>query len=543
MPARLPPDRPLRQPPPGRSPSTAFTLVELLVVIAIIAALVAILLPAVQGAREAARRIQCANNLYQLGRAIHLYHDVNKKLPVTTTAAPSEGGRCGKGFSSWLAHLLPQIEETALHDSIDFSIGMMDQCNQRSGYDFQRLTISATHPNAVAAATRVSLFVCPSDTNGTRQSDAVGSALPAPGSYAGNIGWVMGSTGIEGTTPPIGVHNGALPVISPQQPASWQVDRIRFKDFSDGLSQTALVAERRIGSGEVIRNSRGISGCAAVVLRWRRGGDAVAAGLGGLLRRLGPWRRGLLRAPRPGLDQRLDAGRQSLHARDADQRPQLPPLRRRGNRREHGHPQQPAPGRRQRAVRRWPGRVRLRKHRHAGLVERRHPQRRRGPQAGIVMQTGRSDRPLPRLGPGMLLAALLAAGLTVSLAAGCGRSGSLSGPEAVAELSSVVGELPAGLEVIAHRRQAADSSRQLWVLRADAPWQPLPEKPGHHHRLDDVSLVSNIAAITLGRLDAGEPVPKSCTCSAWSLPGGGSLRLHAGRTDQGWYGILEQIGQ
>jgi hypothetical protein len=159
------------------------------------------------------------------------------------------------------------------------------------------------------------------------------------------------------------------------------------------------------------------------------------------------------------------------------------------------------------------------------------------------MQTGRSDRPLPRLGPGMLLAALLAAGLTVSLAAGCGRSGSLSGPEAVAELSSVVGELPAGLEVIAHRRQAADSSRQLWVLRADAPWQPLPEKPGHHHRLDDVSLVSNIAAITLGRLDAGEPVPKSCTCSAWSLPGGGSLRLHAGRTDQGWYGILEQIGQ
>jgi prepilin-type processing-associated H-X9-DG protein len=216
-------------------------------------------LPAVQSAREAARRIQCANNLYQLGRAIHSYHDANKKLPVTTTAAPSEAGRCGKGFYSWLAHLLPQLEETALHDSIDFSVGMMDQCNQRSSYDFQRLTISATHPNAAAAATRVSMFVCPSDTNGTRQSDAVGSALPAPGSYAGNIGWVMGSTGIEGTTPSVGAHNGALPVVNPQQPAPWQVERIRFKDFSDGLSQTALVAERRIGSGEVIRNSRGIS--------------------------------------------------------------------------------------------------------------------------------------------------------------------------------------------------------------------------------------------------------------------------------------------
>jgi hypothetical protein len=150
-----------------------------------------------------------------------------------------------------------------------------------------------------------------------------------------------------------------------------------------------------------------------------------------------------------------------------------------------------------------------------------------------------TDRTPPRLGPGMLLATVLAVGL----AAGCGRDGSLSGPEALAELATVVGELPAGLEVVAHRRQAADSTRQLWVLRGDAPWQPLPRKPAHEHRLDDLSLVSNIAAITLGRLDAGEPVPKSCTCSGWSLPGGGSLRLHAGRTDQGWYGILEQIGQ
>lgn len=157
------------------------------------------------------------------------------------------------------------------------------------------------------------------------------------------------------------------------------------------------------------------------------------------------------------------------------------------------------------------------------------------------MHTGPADRmPPPRPCSGLLLAALL----IVGLAAGCGREVSLSGPEAVAELATVVGgDLPAGLEVVAHRRQGADSTRQLWILRADAPWQPLPEKPGHHHRLDDVSLVSNIAAITLGRLDAGEPVPKSCTCSAWSLPGGGSLRLHAGRTDQGWYGILEQIGQ
>ena len=153
------------------------------------------------------------------------------------------------------------------------------------------------------------------------------------------------------------------------------------------------------------------------------------------------------------------------------------------------------------------------------------------------MHISRTDRAPPRLG------LLVAAVLTAVVAAGCGRDESLSGPEAVAELVAVVGELPDGLEVVAHRRQAAAAPRQLWILRGDAPWQPRPDKPGHHHRLDDTSLVSNIAAITLGRLDAGEPVPMSCTCSAWSLPGGGSLRLHAGRTDQGWYGILEQIGE
>lgn len=134
-----------------------FTLVELLVVIAIIGTLIGLLLPAVQSAREAARRIQCVNNLHQLGRGLHAYHDARKRLPVTTTAAPSQGGTCGKGFYSWLAELLPQLEETALHDSINFSIGMMDQCNLSSSDAYQSLTISSGHPNARAAATRVSL--------------------------------------------------------------------------------------------------------------------------------------------------------------------------------------------------------------------------------------------------------------------------------------------------------------------------------------------------------------------------------------------------
>lgn len=262
MPALLQPiDSPLPadprpRPMPGQQAARlrvgGFTLVELLVVIAIVATLIGLLLPAVQGAREAARRMQCANNLHQLGRGLHVYHDAHKRLPVTTTAAPSQAGGCGKGFYSWLAELLPQVEETALHDSIDFSVGMMDQCNLSSTSAYQTLTISTHHPNARAAATRVSLFLCPSDGNGSLTSDAVGSALAAPGSYAGNIGWVRGSTGIDGTTGPLAKHNGAFPIANPRAPRNWHAEKISFKDFTDGLSQTAVVAERRIASNDAV---------------------------------------------------------------------------------------------------------------------------------------------------------------------------------------------------------------------------------------------------------------------------------------------------
>jgi prepilin-type N-terminal cleavage/methylation domain-containing protein/prepilin-type processing-associated H-X9-DG protein len=245
---------------PHRQPH-GFTLVELLVVIAIIAVLIGLLLPAVQSVREAARRIHCGNNLHQIGLAIHAYHDLSKRLPVTLTGAESGAGGCGKGFSSWLAHVLPFMEQTSLFDSIDFTRGMMDTCNLVTypGFDYQRLTISANHPNAQAAATRVGTYLCPSDTNGWLDTDAIGSARPAPGSYAGNLGWAMGSTGITGGSPAVAKHNGGLPVANPRTAAEWHVNPISFRDFTDGLSQTALVAERRIGSGAVIRNSRGMS--------------------------------------------------------------------------------------------------------------------------------------------------------------------------------------------------------------------------------------------------------------------------------------------
>src|SRR5262245_53697904 len=104
-----------------------FTLVELLVVIAIIGVLVALLLPAVQSAREAARRTQCSNNLKQLGIAFHNYHDVAGRLPCNINRVVINLGAGGqltndRNQASLLVNLLPYVEQRSLYDQINFSL-------------------------------------------------------------------------------------------------------------------------------------------------------------------------------------------------------------------------------------------------------------------------------------------------------------------------------------------------------------------------------------------------------------------------------------
>lgn len=136
---------------PRRNVFRAFTLVELLVVIAIIGILIALLLPAVQAAREAARRMQCSNNMKQFGVALHNYHDVAKAFPASRSYLR------GGDQTTWSAHvqLLPYMEQTARYDAIVAS-GLTD-----------------TWTAHVCLEDQIPTFLCPSDSGGKSMPYAV----------------------------------------------------------------------------------------------------------------------------------------------------------------------------------------------------------------------------------------------------------------------------------------------------------------------------------------------------------------------------------
>src|SRR5437762_3175960 len=127
----------------GRLPA-GFTLVELLVVIAIIGVLVALMLPAVQAAREAARRMKCQNNLKQIGLALHGYHDSHSSLPGGSFCPPETIAHC----HTWVEVLLPYLEQTSWHSQIDFSVYNNERNNPQ-----------------VLNEKKLAVLMCPSDSD------------------------------------------------------------------------------------------------------------------------------------------------------------------------------------------------------------------------------------------------------------------------------------------------------------------------------------------------------------------------------------------
>jgi prepilin-type N-terminal cleavage/methylation domain-containing protein/prepilin-type processing-associated H-X9-DG protein len=196
-----------------RTTRDAFTLIELLIVIAIIGALLGLLLPAVQKVREAAARMACANNLKQMGLALHTHHDAQSSLPPGYLAAVpySDGTTDTAPGWGWGAFLLPYLEQDNLYRRLD-----LGQPVQRSP------AIQAT----------VKLFLCPSDPTPAGPfavPDAFGSpvTLAAPSSYAACVGGdESDTTGPEG----LGVF--------------YRNSHTRLTDITDGTSSTLLVGER-----------------------------------------------------------------------------------------------------------------------------------------------------------------------------------------------------------------------------------------------------------------------------------------------------------
>ncbi|TWT61514.1 DUF1559 domain-containing protein [Rubinisphaera italica] len=205
-----------------------FTLIELLVVIAIIAILVALLLPAVQQAREAARRSSCKNNLKQIGLAMHNYHDTHRVFPpglvmVDCRPGVNEGNHRHTGrHPSWGFYLLPFLEEAAIYDIQDFR--MSGSCP--SGGAPGGLGILDAPSNANATNNTLDSFSCPSDTKPSRGKGGFGTS-----SYAAN----RGNTNRGGQTTGLQMDETTG--------MFWVNSNTRMRDITDGTSSTIMVGE------------------------------------------------------------------------------------------------------------------------------------------------------------------------------------------------------------------------------------------------------------------------------------------------------------
>ena len=215
---------------------SGFTLIELLVVIAIIAVLIALLLPAVQSAREAARRIQCTNNLKQIGLAIHNYHQINDAFPAGGFPAYNPVANNGNNACPGVhARLLPFIEQQPLYNALNWSLTVINDVAPGNGY--------GPYANSTVTITRISTFLCPSDSPPSWNLTSASAPLPnyrAPGnSYFASVGSSLEFASRQTSGPP----NGPFSYIG-------EIGKtVGIRDVLDGTSNTIAFGEWRMGDG------------------------------------------------------------------------------------------------------------------------------------------------------------------------------------------------------------------------------------------------------------------------------------------------------
>jgi len=226
-----------------RQGNRGFTLVELLVVIAIIGILVALLLPAIQAAREAARRSQCVNNLKQLGVALQNYHDVHKTLPM---------GNYSCCWGTWQMAILPFIEEQQLADIYKWNPKNPDNFFDDDYRYYQQLPATATRPairNLEVTRSRIATLTCPSDEPQVNNTVVQGGTYHNYVANYGNTNHIARSC--PGTSSPtclkylgspfIGYDSDARSVLTP------------FKRITDGISKTLMFSETVQGHDDDLR--------------------------------------------------------------------------------------------------------------------------------------------------------------------------------------------------------------------------------------------------------------------------------------------------
>lgn len=209
----------------SRPARSGFTLIELLVVIAIIAILIALLLPAVQQAREAARRTQCRNNLKQIGLAMHNYHDVHSALPAGWIGIDLSTGNAdieGRNGWCWASKILPYIDQANVYNQINFQLAVEDPAN------------------LIPRKTILSSFRCPSNaiaeltwtiTDGT--NDLAELSL-------------SNYPGVFGTSEIHACEGNPAPFQCSGEGMFYHNSSLRFSNVIDGLSNTIMVGERKI---------------------------------------------------------------------------------------------------------------------------------------------------------------------------------------------------------------------------------------------------------------------------------------------------------